>query len=311
MKRLDTVETLAEAAKRRPVFEPVFRMFSPLLERRAVLPAQLGEAMEKAGCRLPDWDGPLGKQGKPLLSGEGPLWALGVPLQEAARELLPELVRLPALQEHAAALEAFFCDAAAPVLAAESLFGGYGEKLAEQAAEYALPYEVLDFALWAVLGPVLQAAVQRWLPEEGTAPWDAAPSAWAHGWCPICGAQPSIGYLEEKSFDEKNAFASGGGGRKHLHCSLCGTEWHFRRGVCPSCRKEGSGTLELLRQAEDSRGERVEWCTHCKTYSPVVDLRERDARPDMDAQALGMIHLDIVAAQKGLKPLNPSFWNQF
>ena len=69
--------------------------------------------------------------------------------------------------------------------------------------------------------------------------------------------------------------------------------------------------MELLRESSGSRGERIDWCTSCKSYCPSVDLRERDAAPDMDAMALGMMHLDIVAAQKGLLPLKPSFWNQF
>ena len=55
----------------------------------------------------------------------------------------------------------------------------------------------------------------------------------------------------------------------------------------------------------------MEWCRYCQGYLPVVDLRERSSRPDMDALALGMMHLDIVAAEKGLHPLSPAFWNQF
>ena len=80
---------------------------------------------------------------------------------------------------------------------------------------------------------------------------------------------------------------------------------------CPSCGKEGSGTMEFLRESENANGERIDWCTQCKSYCPTIDLRERGSVPDMDAMALGMMYMDIVAAQKGLIPLKPSFWNQF
>ena len=78
-----------------------------------------------------------------------------------------------------------------------------------------------------------------------------------------------------------------------------------------ACGKEEEGTLEMLREAEGARGERVEWCTHCKSYCTGADLREREARPDMDAFALSLMHLDMAASQRGLTPLYPAFWNQF
>ena len=73
----------------------------------------------------------------------------------------------------------------------------------------------------------------------------------------------------------------------------------------------GGGGGEITVEALTATENKTYTAPSGKAYSPVVDLRERDARPDMDAQALSMLHLDMVAAEKGLKPLNPSFWNQF
>jgi len=42
-----------------------------------------------------------------------------------------------------------------------------------------------------------------------------------------------------------------------------------------------------------------------------VDLREREGIPHMDAMAMGMMHLDMVASHRKLRPLKPSFWNMF
>ena len=69
--------------------------------------------------------------------------------------------------------------------------------------------------------------------------------------------------------------------------------------------------MEILRESGKSRGERLDWCAKCKSYCPTVDLRECGEAPDMDAMALGMMHLDMVAAHKGLSPLKASFWNLF
>ena len=69
--------------------------------------------------------------------------------------------------------------------------------------------------------------------------------------------------------------------------------------------------MEILKEAGNALGERLDWCTRCKTYCPTVDLRERDTAPDLDALALGMLHMDMVAAKYGLQPIDPAFWITF
>ncbi len=299
-------ETLADIAACRPVLQPVLNAFAPLLEARAALPETLAPMLEESGFSLPPWQQERAQQGVPLLSGVA-LDGLSHLLQVSARRLLPLLTALPGMTEHADVLERFFLSREEDSRqGAHALLAGNESSIAALASAAGLPAPVLLFALEMCLGPVVQVLAAKY-----RAPWDERPSSWMQGYCPVCGSFPSIAYLDKRVFDEKNAFLAGGGGKKHLHCALCGTEWHFRRGACPSCGKEDSGTMELLRESSGSRGERIDWCTACKSYCPSVDLRERDAVPDMDAMALGMMHLDIVAAQKGLLPLKASFWNQF
>ena len=298
-------ETLAGIIARRPVLAPMLNAFEPLLEARATLPEKLAPLLEKSGFEQPSWQPERARQGAPLLAGVS-LSGLFPLLRKSADVLVPLLGKLPSMTEHKTALMAFFTDEALCLHAADTLLTGHDAALVDAATQLSIPPAVLLFALETVLGPVL-----RTLAATYDAPWDERPASWMQGFCPVCGAFPSIGYLDKRVFDEKNAFLAGGGGKKHLHCSLCGTEWHFRRGACPSCGKEGSGVMEFLRESMNSRGERIDWCTACKSYCPVVDLRECDGTPDMDAMALGMMHLDMVAAQKGLTPLKPSFWNQF
>ena len=185
------------------------------------------------------------------------------------------------------------------------------ENVGKIAEHLDMPVQVLLFAFSFMLGPVLRALVELSPHGNGKeAPWNVE-GAWRQGYCPVCGSGPSIAYLDRPVFDEKNAFLAGGGGKKHLHCSLCGTDWTFRRGACPFCGEEGAGVMEILKEAGNALGERLDWCTRCKTYCPAVDLRERDTTPDLDALALGMLHMDMVAAKKGLQPIHPAFWNTF
>lgn len=303
--RQSVSETLAGIAEHRPVLAPVLNAFAPLLEARSALPEKLSPMLEESGFVLPPWQPERAQQGAPLLAGAS-LNGLFPLVRESADTLLPLLEALPGMNGYADALSSFFQKEEPCMRAADTLLTGHETALAEAAERIQVPPAVLLFALEVVVGPVLHALAAKY-----DAPWDERPSSWMQGFCPVCGSFPSIAYLDKRVFDEKNAFLAGGGGKKHLHCALCGTEWHFRRGACPSCGKEGSGVMEFLRESEGSRGERIDWCTKCRSYCPTVDLRERDGTPDMDAMALGMMHMDIVASQKGLIPLKPSFWNQF
>ena len=309
-------QTLADVIEKRPVLEPVLRAFEPILAAQADLVPALEAPVRKAGLGLPETTAERSAQGAPLLAG-APLTGIAGPLRLSAKKMLPLLETLEALAPHKAALEGFFLRPVARKkedarqTLAEAFVSGNGEVFERVAAENSVDPAMLEFAMGFVLAPVLRAMVRQTLPEEGEpAPWEEG-GAWSQGYCPVCGSFAAMGWLDKRILDEKNAYLAGGGGKKHLHCSLCGANWVFRRGACPSCGKEGSDVMEILRESGPAQGERIDWCTKCKAYCPTVDLREREARPDLEALALGMMHLDMVAARKGLHPLKPAFWNMF
>ena len=307
---LTVSETLAEIAARRPVLKPVLEAFRPLLETRAALRAEVEEAVA-AAVTLPAFSAERAAQGVPLMAGLS-LRGLAAPLRTAAERVLPLLCALEAPARYRDALEALFVkgEGTASEQAVEALIAGNEPDFRRLAEEADIQPEVLAFALDFIAAPVLRALALQAQPAKGEAPWNGA-AVWTQGYCPVCGSGPSIAYLDRPVFDEKNAFLAGGGGKKHLHCSLCGTDWTFRRGACPFCGEEGAGVMEILKEAGNALGERLDWCTRCKTYCPAVDLRERDTTPDLDVLALGMLHMDMVAAQKGLQPIHPAFWNTF
>lgn len=305
--RQTVAETLAGVCARRPILSPLVLVFQPLLEAQALLPAQLEPLLAATKPSL-TWQAERGQQGVPLLAGAN-LHGLGAALRQSATTLLPLLQAHQSIQAHMPAAAAFFLpqsENAAASTAAEALLAGDEKSLSVLAHKANVPPSLFVFVLETILTPVLRAVVHS---TENHA-WNRE-NAWHEGYCPVCGAFPTFAWLDKAIFDEKNAFLAGGGGKKHLHCGQCGAEWHFRRGACPACGEEGSGIIELLKEAKDAQGERIDWCTKCKSYCPVVDLREREGFPNPDAMALGMMHLDLVAAEKKLHPLKASFWNQF
>lgn len=313
--RQNVTQTLEEVIAWRPVLAPVLRAFEPLLSAQEALVEPLAARLKQLGLALPPARPQRLEQGLSLLAGAS-FAGVGPALRESAETLLPMLYRMDAVAPHKNALSEFFLkDGATGDEQAEALVAavssGDREALLNLAESADIDPMVLHFAAGIIVAPVLRALAGQAAADGEEAPWDRG-DVWRQGYCPVCGALPTIGWLDKPVVDEKNAFLAGGGGKKHLHCGVCGANWKFRRGACPACGEEGSGVMELLRESGNSaHGERLDWCTKCRSYCPSVDLREREFVPNLDALALGMMHLDMVAARKKLKPLMPSFWNMF
>ncbi|MBQ2516858.1 MAG: hypothetical protein II543_06325 [Desulfovibrio sp.] len=76
------------------------------------------------------------------------------------------------------------------------------------------------------------------------------------------------------------------------------------------CHKSAAKLLNnIFKQSGANFGERIDWCEKCKAYLPTIDFRESEHVLDLDVLALGMMHLDMVAHDKQLRPLKVSFWN--
>ena len=130
---------------------------------------------------------------------------------------------------------------------------------------------------------------------------------WDKGYCPVCGSSPSISQLAPA--DATNSeYLVGGGGKKYLHCSLCGHDWHYKRSACAACGNEDSETREIL-YTVGVRHERIEACHKCGKYMLNIDMREYASLPDLDTIQMGLIHLDILAHKKRLTPISPTLWN--
>ncbi len=105
--------------------------------------------------------------------------------------------------------------------------------------------------------------------------------------CPVCDARPQLAVLRPE----------GDGGKRYLLCSFCGTEWEFRRILCPHCSEVDHQKLPRY-SSEDFIALRVEACDTCKYYLKSVDMTiDGLAVPSVDEVASAP--LDVWAMEHG------------
>ena len=98
------------------------------------------------------------------------------------------------------------------------------------------------------------------------------PTSGAGSTCPFCNARPVAGVLR----------GEGDGAKRWLLCSLCSTEWQFRRVLCPGCGEENKDKLPIYTAAEFPFV-RVDACDTCHTYMKSIDLtKDGHAIPMVD-----------------------------
>ena len=79
--------------------------------------------------------------------------------------------------------------------------------------------------------------------------------------CPHCQSEPQLAVIRPE----------GDGGKRLLLCSLCQSEWEFRRILCPSCGEENHEKLPRY-SAAGVVAVRVEACDTCKHYLKSIDM---------------------------------------
>lgn len=312
-KHLTPAETIDEGIERRPVFAPILRALEPLFTARKEAADSLTAQAKERGLVIPAISPDLFEKGIPLLAGAS-LEGAAALLESAAKTVLPKAEALQNVGCSVAAVQKFFASAGTGdkdqrETFAAALLAGMDEPVVAAAQSIAVEPAVLKFLGEFVLGAVLRAMVQASKPEEGMAPWEET-TYWGKGNCPVCGSFPILSWFDRERIDVHNgAYLRDGGGRIFLHCGQCGADWRYRRGHCPGCGTNETGATNTLKDAEATGGEQLFWCGKCKAYYPNIDLRSRDTDPDLDTEALCLMYLDIVAKERKLTPLHPSFWN--
>jgi FdhE protein len=115
------------------------------------------------------------------------------------------------------------------------------------------------------------------------------------GHCPFCGGTAWISARKPSSEADS--------GFRFLSCSLCGLDWNFDRGTCPSCF-EADPYKQPVFQSDIHKNVRIEPCETCRRYLKSIDLTI-DARPIPIIDDLLSISMDLWAAGEGYTRLEP------
>jgi FdhE protein len=112
--------------------------------------------------------------------------------------------------------------------------------------------------------------------------------------CPFCGARPAVAVRR----------GEGDGGKRSLVCSLCATEWTFRRILCPNCGEEDKEKLPVY-SAREFPHVFVEACDSCGRYVKAVDLTV-DGRAVPLVDEIATLPLNIWAEEHGYSKIAPN-----
>lgn len=110
---------------------------------------------------------------------------------------------------------------------------------------------------------------------------------WQESYCPVCGWQPVFAVNSPNQ-------------PKHLHCSLCDTQWTFKNLKCTHCHNEDHQSLKYFR-AENIEAYQVNACEKCHGYIKTVNEGKLINKESAFMTDLRTIYLDILAEQEGYK----------
>lgn len=114
---------------------------------------------------------------------------------------------------------------------------------------------------------------------------------WKKNYCPVCGWQP----IMAKIVGENHL--------RHLHCSLCASEWEYKRLACVNCRNEDHEKLKSF-NVEGDEVYQVSVCEECHSYVKTLDENKLIKKPNMLLADIETLYLDILAEREGFSKGN-------
>ncbi len=146
-------------------------------------------------------------------------------------------------------------------------------------------------AEYTFLASVVLQPFAEYLAERNNSVTESSPPL-----CPFCGSKPQLAVLRPE----------GDGGKRFLLCSLCATEWVFRRVLCPNCAEENKDHLPIF-IAQDFDYVRVDACDTCRTYIKSIDLTKNgNAVPVVDE--LATVSLNLWAQENNYQKLQANLF---
>ena len=113
------------------------------------------------------------------------------------------------------------------------------------------------------------------------------PDAWDHGYCPVCGAWPTL--VEIRGLERS----------RRLRCGRCSSDWPIHVLRCPFCNEGNHDKLHALLPEGSEQTRRVEVCDTCKGYVKGISTLQPAGLRALALTDLSTIELDLVAQERG------------
>jgi FdhE protein len=148
----------------------------------------------------------------------------------------------------------------------------------------------------ATLRVIAQMTALPLLQTCGRALSEQIPGSWAEGYCPVCGAWPTL--AEFRGLERK----------RWLRCGRCATGWEVPWLRCPFCGETEHTNLGYLAPEAGETTRKVETCDSCKGYVKAEPTVRSLAPWEIVLDDLAMVPLEVAALDRGYhRPGQPGF----
>ena len=129
--------------------------------------------------------------------------------------------------------------------------------------------------------PFLQACNRRWAVLK--------PASWTEGYCPVCGAWPTL--AEVRGIERSRFF----------RCGRCGGEWQARCLVCPYCGLTDHTELTCLVPEKGGAAGVIDACRRCLGYVKTLTTLQGSPPAKVLLDDLATVDLDVAAVERGYR----------
>ena len=138
--------------------------------------------------------------------------------------------------------------------------------------------QALEVIAQLAVMPLLHECAVRWR--------EHIPTAWTHGYCPVCAAWPALAELRglERS--------------RRLRCGRCATDWPLPVLQCAYCGEADHERLGTLTPEGESQTRRVETCHTCKGYLKTFTALRPMTLRTVAMTDLASVDLDLIAQER-------------
>jgi FdhE protein len=162
-----------------------------------------------------------------------------------------------------------------------------GARLSALAVRLGVEPEALAAVGSVAAVPLLRACTERWR--------ERVPAAWEHGYCPICGAWPTL--AEARGLDRA----------RRLRCGRCAADWPFAWLRCAYCGcddHERVGSLVVVgSEGAEARHQRMslETCGNCRGYLKSITTLGATPADEVALLDLATVDLDVAVLGQGYR----------